>query len=222
MKKLSFIFSTMLLINFVSCSNSSRIKEENQIESQFDDAVALEDANIYQSEEGVMEDQYTDRTIEEPEEIAEAPLEDYAPVEEVAVSENSFIDNGVEEIQYTVKQGETLMLISFQLYGDYAKWKDIRDRNPSLVNYENLEPGQILTVRKPGEEFNWRPEGLPYLIKSNETLQVISQNLYDTTRKWMDIYQHNKPLIKDPDKIYAGFTIYYLEDGNYQRLPASL
>ncbi len=63
---------------------------------------------------------------------------------------------------------------------------------------------------------------IPYLIKRNETLQVISQNLYDTTRKWMDIYQHNKPLIKDPDKIYAGFTIYYLEDGNYQRLPASL
>lgn len=221
MNKLFIIFSLTILTIFTSCSNSSRIKEENQIESQFDDAVALEDANIYQSEEGIMEEQFTDKTIEVPEEeVVEAPVESVA--QEVAREESYMINDSVEEMQYTVKQGETLMLISFQLYGDYGNWKDIRDRNPSITNYENLEPGQVLTVRRPGEEFNWRPEGLPYLIKRNETLQIISQNLYDTTRKWMDIYQHNKPLIKNPDRIYAGFTIYYLEDGNYQRLPASL
>ena len=30
---------------------------------------------------------------------------------------------------------------------------------------------------------------------------------------WKNIWNNNKPLIRDPNKIFAGFTLYYLENG---------
>ena len=219
-KNLLLIITTFSLI---ACSNNKSLKEDNEIESQFDDAVALEDSNAYETEESVMESQFTEDTIEVPEEEIASVSEpqDYIAdtVETQPVTSSTVAIEG--EMQYQVKSGDTLMLIAFNLYGDYSKWKDIRDRNPSLANFENLTPGQMLNVAQPAEEFSWRPEGLPYLIKRNETLMIISDNLYSNQNKWRDLYHHNQPLIKDPNVIYAGFTIYYLEDGNYNRLPAS-
>jgi nucleoid-associated protein YgaU len=33
---------------------------------------------------------------------------------------------------------------------------------------------------------------------------------YGTTRKWKKIYKNNEPLVRDPNLIFAGFTLYYL------------
>ena len=225
MKLAQNLLLILMTFSFIACSNNQSMKEENEIESQFDDAVALEDENAYESEEGLQESQFTEDTIETPEEemaSAEEP-QDYVgeTVETQPVVADSAPVSIQGEMQYQVKSGDTLMLIAFNLYGDYSKWKDIRDRNPGLANFENLTPGQSLTVAQPSQDFSWRPEGLPYLIKRNETLMIISDNLYSTQNKWKDLYHHNQPLIKDPNVIYAGFTLYYLEDGNYNRLPAS-
>ena len=65
----------------------------------------------------------------------------------------------------------------------------------------------------PAEEFVWNPEGLPYLIRTGDTLGIISTSVYQTSRKWKMIWENNRPLIKDPNKIFAGFTLYYLENG---------
>ena len=46
-----------------------------------------------------------------------------------------------------------------------------------------------------------------YTIKKNDTLQKISKKFYGTTRKWSLIYEENKDVIKDPDKIYPGLKI---------------
>ena len=46
-----------------------------------------------------------------------------------------------------------------------------------------------------------------YTIKKNDTLQKISKKFYGTTRKWPLIYEENKDVIKDPDKIYPGLKI---------------
>lgn len=216
MKIWSKLLFFTLLTTFVSCSSKKSV-EENEVESQSEDSVALDDQNEYENEDSINEQNYTDDTIEEQEdEIAANTEEAESPQES-----NQYIDSNFETMNYTVKQNDTLMLIAFELYGDYSKWREIRDQNPNLENYRNLTEGQNLTVRKPDSQFNWKPEGSPYLIKRNETLQTISDNIYNTTRKWMHLYKHNKPLIKDPDRIYAGFTIYYLEDGNYNRVPAN-
>ena len=69
-----------------------------------------------------------------------------------------------------------------------------------------------MTIRyeRPETEFSWGPEGLPHLVQEGETLGSISEDKYGTPSKWRPIYENNRPLIKDPDLIFAGFTIYYI------------
>ena len=43
-----------------------------------------------------------------------------------------------------------------------------------------------------------------YTVKKNDTLQKISYKFYGTTKKWKLIYEENKGIIKNPDKVYLG------------------
>ena len=104
------------------------------------------------------------------------------------------------------------MLIAFKVYGDYGKWKEILKNNPGLRG-KRLREGMELKYDAPNEKFDWKPQGLPHLIKSGETLGTISQDKYGTSKKWKTIWDNNKPLIKDPNLIFAGFTLYYVPIG---------
>jgi nucleoid-associated protein YgaU len=121
---------------------------------------------------------------------------------------------GGAERTYTVRKNETLMLISFKLYGDYERWREIaRQNRDTLAGGNQLREGMVLRYRAPAREFVWNPSGQPYLIRTGDSLSKISGNVYNDIRKWKLIWNNNKPLIKDPNKIFAGFTIYYLENG---------
>lgn len=111
--------------------------------------------------------------------------------------------------EYVVQKGDTLMMIAFKIYGDYGMWKEIKKLNR---NVKHLSEGTVLSYHVPSAPFGWEPTGNPYLIKRGETLGSISFDLYHTSRKWRSLYEHNKPLIKDPNLIFAGFTIYYQPD----------
>lgn len=116
--------------------------------------------------------------------------------------------------QYTVQKNETLMMIAFKLYGDYGKWKELASQNrEALKGSTTTRVGMTLNYMAPAEEFVWNPQGNPYLIKTGDTLGLISKEVYATVKKWKLIWENNRPLIKDPNKIYAGFTIYTLENG---------
>ena len=114
-----------------------------------------------------------------------------------------------EEIEYEVKKGDTLMQISFKLYGDYSQWRAIEELNGGFSN--GLMAGKVIKAYKPKEPFVWEPSGLPYVIQEGDTLGKISIDKYGTPKKWKNIYENNQPLIKDPNRIYAGFTIFYQE-----------
>ena len=122
------------------------------------------------------------------------------------------IDLGLSPGVYKVRKGETLMLIAFKLYGDYGKWKKIQQNNPHLKG-KPLRAGMELSYDAPREGFEWSPQGLPHLIKRGDTLGKISKNKYGTSKKWKTIWDNNKPLIKDPNLIFAGFTLYYVPLG---------
>jgi nucleoid-associated protein YgaU len=68
-----------------------------------------------------------------------------------------------------------------------------------------------LSYTAPAEEFVWAPTGSPYLIRTGDTLGKISKNVYQTMTKWKMLWENNRPMIKDPNKIFAGFTIYYVD-----------
>ena len=115
---------------------------------------------------------------------------------------------------YTVKDGDTLMWIAFKLYGDYTKWKRFLSLNPQLHGNHSISGGQTIKYHPPATPFRWQPDGLPHLIKNGETLGTISQDKYGTVRRWRQLYNHNKPMIQDPNLIFAGFTLYYVPDRN--------
>lgn len=140
--------------------------------------------------------------------VEEALPEITTEVEPATYSEQGQIKN------YTVQRGETLMQISFKLYGDISKWKEIKNMNSDkLTNNASLMANTQLKYRAPASPFVWNPSGTPYVIKSGDTLGTISSSVYSTPTKWKEIWNNNKPLIKNPNVIYAGFTLYYTNGG---------
>ena len=106
------------------------------------------------------------------------------------------------------------MMIAFKIYGDYGRWKDLANQNPEILKgNSNVRQGMVLNYSAPEKEFIWSPQGNPYLIKTGDTLGKISKQVYSTPKKWKSIWDNNRPLIKNPNKIFAGFTIFYLDDG---------
>lgn len=150
------------------------------------------------------------------EEIKAVKVEESLPEikeEVVAMADNANMDAG-KVMNYKVQKGETLMQIAFKIYGDLSKWKSIKNMNSSSLNGNSaLRAGMVLKYTAPERLFVWNPEGSPHMIKTGETLGTISNAVYQTPKKWKNIWENNKPLIKNPNVIYAGFTLYYKSAG---------
>lgn len=203
----------VLSMSLVGCSGSKSAQPVSQETPQ----IELSDA---------------DEFIENPNEEPVVTEEAVAPTEEPVVADSPVIEENAPEVTemdapvvvdnssagsektYQVQKNETLMMIAFKLYGDYGKWKELANYNrDALKGSTVVNAGMNLKYMAPAEEFVWNPEGLPYLIRTGDTLGVISNSVYQTPKKWKLIWDNNRPLIKDPNKIFAGFTLYYLESG---------
>lgn len=116
-------------------------------------------------------------------------------------------------VHYQVKQGDTLMKIAFDNYGDLYRWKEIYEANKSKISDpSHVPPGTQLTLNGAGMVQIQR-SGEQYLIKHGDTLGTISKDVYGTNTKWKKLWENNRQLIKDPSKIYAGFYLYYQPEG---------
>lgn len=207
MKKL---FLPLLIILFlgVSCSSGKKANDvsgndQANVEKPSGDFVVDSDAD----------DLFLDEKDGEPiaQVAEEAPVEVIdEPMNEQVAQSPTVVNGECQSAVYQVKAGETLMQIAFNLYGDYKKWKEIANMN-SGINVESLKQGASLSYCS-GFELSWKPNGNPHVIRLGETLGSISDDKYKTVTRWKEIWHNNKPLIQDPNKIYAGFTIYYIPD----------
>lgn len=113
-------------------------------------------------------------------------------------------------VDYTVKRGDTLMKISFAKYGNIYRWREIYESNQARIsNFNSLVAGTVLTIQ--GVEYVViTKNGVPYLIRRGDTLGKISKNVYGVSERWRAIWKNNPELIQNPNKIYAGFTLYYV------------
>jgi len=57
----------------------------------------------------------------------------------------------------------------------------------------------MLTVAAPAE-----PESTYHTVKSGDTLSKIAKEAYGDANAYMKIFEANKPMVKDPNKIYPG------------------
>jgi nucleoid-associated protein YgaU len=234
--KLLMILSLMLT---VSCSSNSADKSKDKKESVEEDADFLVDSeDELLDEEGedemLAEEDGEDMDEEEDVEVAEEDGDEMDEDEEIEVADEAEEeDEEMEEEEpmiadndddgayaadvemsgsygnYKVKRGDTLMLIAFKIYGDYTKWRTIANLNPGS---SRLAVGSVIKFQKPKRRFSWDPEGLPHLIRNGETLGTISNQKYGTQKRWKSIWNNNRPLIRNPNLIFAGFTVYYIPD----------
>ncbi len=110
---------------------------------------------------------------------------------------------------YVVKKGDTLMKIAFEHYGNLYRWREIYETNKEkLIGFNQLIPGTSLVIK--GVEYVViEKNGHPYLIEKGDTLLNISRGLYGSHQFWGEIWKNNPQLIQDPNKIYAGFKLFY-------------
>ncbi len=72
------------------------------------------------------------------------------------------------------------------------------------INREEIPVKSIVSSsmkEQPQKEYKY------YVVLKNDTLQKISYKFYGTTRKWKLIYEENKNVIKNPDRLYPGTKI---------------
>ncbi len=132
---------------------------------------------------------------------------------------------GGETVSYIVKLGDTLMKIAFEKYANYLRWKEIYHVNKNkMESPRKMQVGTELTIENVKYVYI-KKEGKPYLIRKEDTLRSISKKLYGTPDRWKEIWKNNPQLVKNPKKIYAGFTLYYNpkkgEDPVLMRQPTS-
>ena len=110
---------------------------------------------------------------------------------------------------YEIQKGDTLMKIAYRCYGDLYQWKKVLEDNQDRIpNPNSLVAGTQLKVDQPAQDEDFG--GFErYLIQNGDTLGSISDGVYGTTAKWKHLWKLNDRLIKDPNRIYAGFFLKY-------------
>lgn len=168
--------------------------------------------------------------------VAEAPVAEAAPPVEAAPVEAAPVEAApaepsvvasvapekesaqvVDGKPYRVRRGDTLMKIAFEHYGDLYRWKEIYEANrKSIKDPNHVPPGTKIVLSDAGMVTVER-NGERYLIKRGDTLGTISGDVYGTRAKWKKLWENNRQLIKDPNKIYAGFSLYYVPEARLTR-----
>lgn len=168
------------------------------------DNVVQEDDLVIQDEQGPLAKSLRDKNL--------GPLSFNAQT----LSSNLPPLKGGKTIRYIVKLGDTLMEIAFEKYGNYLRWKDVFQINKhKMKSPERMQVGTELTIKNVKYVYIKR-DGQPYLIRKMDTLKSISNKLYGTPDRWKEIWKNNPQLIRNPKRIYAGFTLYYPSNGKAQ------
>lgn len=194
------------LLSMAACSSNKteETASSSTESSSLDDKLLEEDADFIVDSDDSMLMEETNKAEEGTFASAEAVMEETPMIEEAATA----ITPSISEMgEYTVQAGDTLMLVAFKVWGDYERWKELSELNGGIAMGQ-LPVGKVLKYVPNG--FSWNPQGLPHLIKRGDTLGTISTEKYGTDNKWRDIWDNNRPMIKDPNLIFAGFTLYYI------------
>lgn len=122
-------------------------------------------------------------------------------------------------IIYTVERGDSLWKIAEKFYGQGSSWRRIYEDNRAVIrNPGRLYAGQKLVIRLTGLT-NLTPdasvpisgaavsEGTAYRVQKGDRLWTIAHRAYGSGRLWYIIYEANKDIIADPERIREGQVI---------------
>ena len=88
----------------------------------------------------------------------------------------------------------------------------------AVVNEINVgepepEPAAEEVAAEPAAEAGDAGDGRTYTVQSGDTLWKISQEMYGNGSKYMKIFEANKPMLENPDKIFPGQVLVIPELG---------
>ena len=76
------------------------------------------------------------------------------------------------------------------------------DREKAIIAIGNVQ--HVAKVIDSIDVENDAPESTMYTVKSGDTLSKISEEVYGSANEYMKIFEANKPMLSDPNKIYPG------------------
>ena len=107
------------------------------------------------------------------------------------------------------KETRTTQIVEIEL-GSPLKFEKGKRFNPE----ESVSEGQLESVSQGNNNFtNQEEPAVPagnfekYTVLKNDTLQKISVKFYNTTKKWVKIYNANKGILKTANSVYPGQTL---------------
>lgn len=73
--------------------------------------------------------------------------------------------------------------------------------------YESPDPVIIENIPSVKDDAEQPGRPTEYVVQKDDTLQKISKKIYGTYKKWYSIYEANKDILSDPNRIKPGLTI---------------
>ena len=129
---------------------------------------------------------------------------------------------------HQVRSGESLTTICRDYYGDDSLTRELAEYN-GLDDPDQLTVGRRLRIPAASELVRGRPApkrvamnrpGTPvdpstatYTVKAGDVLSVIAQRTMGSAKHWRKLYDHNRDVIDDPDRLKVG-TVLKLPTGS--------
>ncbi len=116
------------------------------------------------------------------------------------------------EEQTEIKETRPVTVFEFELGSHRPRKKKAVAEQPAAVEEEAVESYMEEEVVLEEEVYPVIEETVEsaeenYTVQENDTLQKISRKFYGTTKKYLQLYEYNKDVLKSPDRLYPGMGI---------------
>lgn len=127
-----------------------------------------------------------------------------------------------EFLEHIVQPGELMQSIARHYYGSINEWSVIARANPR-VDPQKIKPGMVLRIPVDKENIQGLLEGeevrpgvisshvdsagskvIEYVVRSGDSLSLISQRIYGSSRHAKFIYESNRDVLRSMDAISVG------------------
>jgi nucleoid-associated protein YgaU len=109
------------------------------------------------------------------------------------------VEFGPERLEDDLEDAES---VAYQEESSFSDEYDYEDEYSHLqIDEEVAYDAQELLPEKDQSQIQY------YTVRKNDTLQKISYKFYGTTKKWNKLFEANRDVLKNPDKLYPGTRI---------------
>jgi nucleoid-associated protein YgaU len=117
------------------------------------------------------------------------------------------VGGGPRPRTYKVKRGDTLSSIAQTQLGNANRWPEIFVLNRAQIRHrDRITVGQVLTL----PVAPLQPAPKLYKVKRGDTLSKIAEQQLGSANRWPEIFQLNRDIITDPNRITPGQVLVIL------------